>query len=111
MPEIMDGKAYEGLSDRQRSRIIMPDELWTDDFAKKVVVEDYSRASNYRFQNHDWRWNNADELYLGFTPQKYWEGTKIPRANISVHTAYEQIESLMPRVMSASAVWSGETAP
>lgn len=89
------------LTQREQNKIILTDEQWSNSFALNVVVEDYYRASNYRFQNHDWRWGNADELYLGWVPPRYWEGTKIPRANISVMTAYEQVEAMMPRIMQA----------
>lgn len=92
---------YGALTDREANRITMPDQEWSDGFALKVVCEDFSRAENYRSQNHDWRWQNADALYLGYVAQKYWEGTKIPRANIPVFTAYEQIESMVPRVVQA----------
>lgn len=89
------------LTDLQAHTITTPDETWSDSFALKVAVEDFNLAQNYRTQNHDWRWTNSDALYLGYVPQKYWEGTKIPRANIAVFTAYEQIESLIPRIVQA----------
>lgn len=89
------------LPDADANRIILADEDWPTRHALSVVTEDFSRAANYRFQNHDWRWNNAEELYLGWVAQKYWEGTKIPRANISVMTVYEQVEAMIPRLMQA----------
>ncbi len=92
---------FGALTDEQQEQIATPAELWTDDFALKVAVYDFERAANYRSQNHDWRWNNADNLYLGYVPQKFWEGTKIPRANISIFTAYEQVEAMVPRIMQA----------
>ncbi len=95
---IMD---YGTLTEGQSAQITSPDQLWTDDFALKVAVADFHRAENYRTQNHDWRWQNADALYLGYVAQKYWEGTKIPRANIPVFVAYEQVETILPRVMQA----------
>jgi hypothetical protein len=92
---------FGALSETQQEQIATPADLWTDDFALKVAVYDFERAANYRSMNHDWRWNNADNLYLGYVPQKFWEGTKIPRANISMFTAYEQIEEMVPRIMQA----------
>jgi hypothetical protein len=89
------------LTDRQSVNIITPEQLWTDDYAVKIVAADFALAENYRTHNHDWRWQNADALYMGYVPQKYWEGTRIPRANISVFTAYEQIESMVPRIIQA----------
>src|SRR5262245_47270899 len=87
------------LSDKEQRTVYMPDDDWSAQYALNVVVEDFDRASNYRYKNHDWSWSNADELILGYEPQKYWEGTKVPRANISVMTAYEQIESVLPRII------------
>ncbi len=96
---IMDSGA--SLTEAESDKITTPDQEWSDSFALKVAVEDFHRAENYRTQNHDWRWQNADALYLGYVAQKYWEGTKIPRANIPVFVAYEQVEALTPRVMQA----------
>lgn len=95
--------AYDpgSLTERQSQIITTPDDIWPDDFALKIVNADFSSAQTYRTNNHDWRWTNADALYLGYVPQKYWDGTKIPRANISVFTAYEQIESMIPRIIQA----------
>jgi len=89
------------LTERQSMQVTTPEQEWSDSFALRVAVADFSLAENYRTQNHDWRWQNADALYLGYVTQKYWEGTKIPRANIPVFVAYEQIESIIPRVMQA----------
>lgn len=89
------------LTDREENIITLPDKEWSDNFALKIVNADFASAQNYRTNNHDWRWTNADALYLGYVAQKYWEGTKIPRANISVFTAYEQIESMIPRIIQA----------
>lgn len=92
---------YGSLTQEQQGQVATPAQEWSDDFALKVACADFQRAANYRYQNHDWRWQNADALYLGYVAQKYWEGTKIPRANIAVFTAYEQIESMIPRIMQA----------
>jgi hypothetical protein len=74
---------------------------WSDEQALKVVLRDFSAAETYRMQNHDWRWRNADQTYLAWVTQKFWEGTQIPRASLQVHQAFQQIESLLPQVMSA----------
>jgi hypothetical protein len=89
------------LTQQQLKTITAPDETWSDDFALKIVKQDFSAAEIYRTNNHDSRWGVHDSLYLGNVPQKYWEGTRIPRANISVFTAYEQIESMVPRIIQA----------
>ncbi len=74
---------------------------WSQDEAKKIVLRDFSSAETFRMQNHDWRWRNADQTYLSWVTPKYWEGTQVPRASLQVHLAFQQIESLLPQVISA----------
>ena len=77
-----------------------PTEKWDDDFALTTVKRDFSDAENYLVQNHYQRWNNADRIYQAWTEQKYWEGTRVPRATPSIWLAFEQVESLLPIYMS-----------
>ena len=86
---------------REPSRLIMPQDDWSSSHALSVVMGDFHRAESYRTNNHDWRWEKADRRYLGDVPQKFWEGTNSKRANLSVMTAYEQIEALVPLVVQA----------
>src|SRR5262250_2193382 len=88
-------------ANQEPTGLILPEDDWSNQHALSVVVGDMNRAENYRTQNHDWRWERADRRYLGVVPQKYWEGTKILRANVSVMTAYQQVEALIPVVMQA----------
>jgi len=74
---------------------------WSGEQALKVVLRDFGNAETFRMQNHDWRWRNADQTYLAWITQKFWEGTQIPRASLQVHQAFQQIESLLPQVMAA----------
>jgi hypothetical protein len=83
------------------TRVITPDTEWSNSYAAKIVTSDFQKAENYRTQNQDWRMRNADELYLAWTGTKYWEGTRQPRSSLGFYVAYEQIESLLPSVMSA----------
>src|SRR5262245_48370507 len=78
-----------------------PTDPWSTDLACKIAVQDFHAAERYRNQNHDWRWRVADELYLAWVAQKYWEGTKIPRASMPVFLVFQQVESLLPKLMSA----------
>lgn len=89
------------LTDKQQEEIHLPTDLWSDDFAVKVAVQDFGKAEAYRTQNCDWRWRTANELYQAWVQQKYWEGTRIPRASIGVFVAFEQIESMLPKILSA----------
>ena len=81
--------------------IRLPFQSISDAQASKIVLHDYENASNYRAQNHDWRWVIADTLFTGWRPARYWEGTKIPMSALAVMVAYEQIESFVPEVMEA----------
>lgn len=75
---------------------------WTDAEALTVVLNDFQRAESYRTQNHDPRWQDADETYLAYSRRSnYWEGTNKPRSNLQIFTAYEQVESLIPQVLDA----------
>lgn len=89
------------LDQRQEQTVAMPTDLWSDDFATKIVQQDFSSAESMRMANHDWRWRNADELYLAWVAQKYWEGTRYPRSSIGVYLAYSQVESFLPHLVGA----------
>lgn len=103
MPDLLtdNTQGIQPLTSKQEDMVHMPTELWSDDFALKVAVQDFSKAEAYRTQNADWRWRTANELYQSWVTQKYWEGTKIPRASIGVFVAFEQIESMLPKNMGA----------
>ena len=101
MPELDTTAAFTTLTAAQENKVYDPAETWTDSFALKVAVQDFQRAETYRTQNCDWRWRTANELYQAWVQQKYWEGTKVPRASIGVFVAFEQIESMLPKILSA----------
>lgn len=75
---------------------------WSDAQAKKIVLSDFQQAETFRQQNVEPRWREADRTYLAWTGGgRTWEGTRIPRANMQVFLAYQQIEVLMPQVIDA----------
>ena len=76
-------------------------EPWSDYIALKRVKKNFEHAENYTRLNHSWRWSNADELYLGWMQQKFWEGTKIPRSSLPVYLTFEHIESALPQDIQA----------
>lgn len=78
-----------------------PDDKWSDTYAKGVVVSDFAYAEAYRTAAHDWRYRNADELYLGWAGQRYWEGTRVPRSSLGIYAVFEQVESILPQIVSA----------
>lgn len=83
--------------DRPKSAI----DSWSDDYALRIAVQDFQKAEAFRTQNVDWKWHISDELYNAWVQQKYWEGTRIPRASLPVYVAFEQIEALLPRILQA----------
>ena len=75
---------------------------WSDAQAIKIVKSDFQQAETFRQQNVEPRWREADRTYLAWTGGgRTWEGTRIPRANMQVFLAYQQIEVLMPQVIDA----------
>lgn len=74
---------------------------WTDAYAKRVVVNEYAEASQWRKQNHDHRWDESERLYLAEYPQLVWPGSRVPRSSLGVPITFEQIEAMKPRMVSA----------
>lgn len=94
-------KVLEPLTQAEERRVHTPIDPWDDTFAAKIVKQDFEGAENYRTQNHDWRWRAADEAYLAWVAQKYWPGTRVPRSSLGVFVALEQVESLLPKLLSS----------
>ena len=84
----------------EHEKVLTPQDSFTDEIALKRVKLDFDSAETFRRRNHEWRWANADAKFLGWKPQKYWEGTKIPRSSLSTYLTMEQIESMLPKVIS-----------
>ena len=93
--------SYTPLTNEESSRILLADQKWSDDYALKIACQDFNAAESYRTSNLDFRWATADQLYLGWGATKFWEGTRIPRANIPNYTVFEQTEAMLPKVVGA----------
>lgn len=72
-----------------------------DAYALKLVTQDFFNAENYRRMNHDTRWNDSDALYCGYMPQKFWEGSRIPKASHSQHVVFQHVETALPIIDQA----------
>lgn len=94
-------QAQEVSLDEIPAKVHRPFDKWSDDFAAKVVRQDFDTSSQFRQNNHDFRWIKADGLYAGYKKQKYWNGTGVPKANIPVYVVFQQVESLLPRALAA----------
>lgn len=80
--------------------VLTPEQEWSDAYAAKIALADFQKGENYRNMNHDWRFRNADELYAAWVGTKYWDGTRVPRSSLGIFVAYQQIESLLPGIIS-----------
>lgn len=89
----------EPLTQKDASEIKPPTEKWTNKYAHEILKADFAFAGSYRFNAHDWRYRNADELYLGWTPQRYWDGTRVPRSSIGQYVVFQQIMGMLPKIV------------
>src|SRR5260370_35156263 len=90
----------EPLTHEQQQRILPDDQKWTDQYALSVIESDWAYAESYRTNAYDWRYRNANELYLAWVGQRYWDGTRVPRSSIGMYVIFEQIEAMLPKVVS-----------
>lgn len=74
---------------------------WTDANALRLVRTDFAYAEAYRTHAHDWRYRNAMELYLAWAGQRYWDGTRVPRSSLGIYVCFEQVESMLPKIVRA----------
>lgn len=79
----------------------LPTDPWSDAHAKTVVLRDYDQAATWRQSNHDWRWQEAWRTYNAVAQVRHWEGTRMPRSSIGIYTAFQQVESVLPRIVQA----------
>jgi hypothetical protein len=86
----------DALPQSQQSKIGVD---WTDANALRIVRSDFAYAEAYRTHAHDWRYRNAMELYLAWTGQRYWDGTRVPRSSLGIYVCFEQVESMLPKIV------------
>ena len=65
------------------------------------VNSSYERYRIWRYRNHDLRWNTDDALYVGWMPQRFWEGSRTTRSSLGVPITFDQCESAAPIIMNA----------
>lgn len=88
------------LTQAQRITVITDPQEWDSSTARNFALNDFKRAESYRAQNHDRRFRESDRLLTGWRAQRLWEGTRIPRSNVPIYIAMQEIEVLLPRVLS-----------
>jgi hypothetical protein len=89
------------LNTQQEITVIAPQQAWNNDYACTVVNKDFSEWESYRQQNHDKRFQNSDQLFLAWCPQKVWDGTRIPRSSLGNFLTMQQEETLLDSIMAA----------
>lgn len=72
----------------------------SDPAALELARSTFNQYSTKRNSNYEARWAENDKLYHGVVKQKYWEGTKVPRAAIGVPLAFDQVESVYPIIIN-----------
>ncbi len=98
----MANAAQPPLTAAEDARITLPVDSWSNSRALAIAVGDFEEMSNFRnTSGHDIRLQIAEELYLGWQPKKYWEGTRIPRSSLGVPISMDQVEALMPPIMAS----------
>lgn len=88
------------LTAAETQQIIVDPQEWSTGFAKKIALQDFQTAETFRGQNHDRRFRESDRLLTGWRAQRNWEGTRIPRSNVPIYIGLQEIEVLLPRVLS-----------
>lgn len=76
-------------------------EAMNDSIALGLVNSSYERYRIWRYRNHDLRWNTDDALYVGWMPQRFWEGSATTRSSLGVPITFDQCESAAPVIMNA----------
>ena len=89
------------LTGKQQKEIKLPEASWSNERALKIVRTDFAYAEAYRTHAHDWRYRNANELYLAWAGQRYWDGTRVPRSSIGLFVVFEQVESMLPKIVDS----------
>lgn len=101
-------KIIAPMTDAEQKKVTTPEQAWSDSFLAKVITADFDEAARYREAAHDWRWRIHDEIYQAWCEQLYWPQSKQPRSSLSIYLAFEQIETLLPKVLAE--IW-GEVPP
>lgn len=93
---------YAPLTEIQRHQIIQPADPWTNQYAVTVVRDSVQYMEQFIQQSgHLARWTQADEMLVGWRPQKKWENSQKLRARVPVFLLFSMLESLLPNVLQA----------
>ena len=91
-----------GYEQRTSEGIPLSGGEWTADEAKRIVLGDFNRAAADRATNYETKWQNAASIYSAVrNGEKYWDGSKTPRANMQIWHAFTQVNALRPHLIDA----------
>jgi hypothetical protein len=85
----------------EEARAALVKQMWADDPALKLVVQDALRAENFA-SSKAWvmQWPSATTLYQSPYTSQYWEGTQSERANVPFYTVATAVNSLVPQIVN-----------
>lgn len=83
------------------ARAALAEQMWAEDPALKLVVQDALRAENFA-STKAWvmQWPSASTLYQSPYTAQYWEGTMSERANVPFFTVATAVNSLVPQIIN-----------
>lgn len=83
------------------AKAVLADQIWGNDPALKLVVQDALRAENFA-STKAWvmQWPAASTLYQSPYTAQYWEGTQSERANVPFFTVATAVNSLVPQIIN-----------
>lgn len=88
-------------ADIEQEPFIMGEKEIASALALRLVVDTFNLNETFRSNNHDRRFSNADALYFGWLPQKFWDNTNVPRSSMGIPIVFDQIESALPAITQA----------
>lgn len=79
-----------------------PDPKYTDEAVIRIVMDDYHTGVAW-LESESWnlQWKESRVLYQSPRGMSYFEGTDIPRSNVSRFTVAKQVNSLAPSISGA----------
>ena len=91
-----------GFEQRTSEGIPLAEGEWSADQAKRIVLGDFNRAASDRSTNYETKWQNAASIYAAVrNGEKFWDGSKTPRANMQIWHAFTQVNALRPQLIDA----------
>jgi hypothetical protein len=91
-----------GFEQTTSEGILLAGGEWSADQAKRIVLGDFNRAAADRSTNYETKWQNAASIYSAVrNGEKYWDGSKTPRANMQIWHAFTQVNALRPQLIDA----------